>query len=104
MVTTMTQEELTAFYAKLAELVEQSTEQEVREYINHYYPRLPDNVREEILFNTFLDAVDEQRKGEVFIEQIQKEGLEAVDALEELKADIEEEIQKEEAKEKPGNP
>jgi len=101
MVTTMTQEELTAFYAKLAELVEKSTEKEVREYIHHYYPRLPDNVREEILFNTFLDAVNEQGRGETLIEQVQKEGLEAADELEELKADLEEEIKKEEAKENP---
>ncbi len=87
----MTKEELAAFYDKLTELTEHGTEESVRAYVNDQYPRLPENVRNEILFNTLLtSAQDELQEGRV-IDKIQEEGLAAAEALEQVKVEIQQE-------------
>lgn len=91
MVMTMTKEELDTFYDKLADLTSHGTEEDVRAYINDQYPRLPEDVRNEILFNTLLTSVqDEVREGRA-VDQLQEEGLAAAEALEQAKAEIEQE-------------
>ena len=85
----MTQEELEAFYEKLSSLTENGTEGEVREYVNYHYPRLPENVRQELLFHTLVDAVDKTAREDAAVEQIQEEGLAAIEKLEQLKSEIE---------------
>lgn len=80
----MTKEELSAFTEKLAEIVEKGTEQELREYVNHYYPRLPEEMRQELLFSTLLTAV----KQEVAVRDVQEKGLAAAKSLEEAKKAI----------------
>jgi len=89
MATLMNKEELEAFYGKLAELTERGTEGEVREYVNYHYPRLPEDVRNEILFNTLHDAIKDEIRTEAAILKTQEEGLAAADKLEKLKIDLE---------------
>ncbi|RJQ35494.1 hypothetical protein C4556_00125 [Candidatus Parcubacteria bacterium] len=83
----MTKEELDAFREKLVELTENGSEGEVREYVEHYYPRLPEEERRALLFNTLFDAIREEHA----ISEIQEKGLEAADSLEQLKRKIERE-------------
>lgn len=81
MVTIMNKEELSAFCDKLAELTEHGTEEDVRAYIDHYYPRLPEDTRKELLFASFFSAVQE----EVALREVQEEGLAAAEILESAK-------------------
>ena len=87
----MTQEELEAFYDKLSALNASGTEGEVREYVSYHYPRLPENVRQELLFHTLVDAVNQTAREDAAIGQIQKEGLAAIEKLEELRREVEKE-------------
>jgi len=84
----MSQEELSAFYDKLAEITERGTEEELRIYVDHYYPRLPENARKEILFNSLLSAVRQEAREEAAIREIQEKGLLAMEALEEMKKEL----------------
>lgn len=77
----MNKEELSAFCDKLAELTEHGTEEEVHAYIDHYYPRLPEDTRKELLFGAFFSAVQE----EAALREVQEEGLAAVEILENAK-------------------
>ena len=87
----MTKEELDAFYEKLSELAGRGTEDEVREYVDYYYPRLPENVRQELLFHTLVDAVKQTAAEDVVIAQVQEEGLAAVEKLEKMREHIQKE-------------
>ena len=85
----MTQEELAAFKKKLTALVERGTEAEVREYVDHYYSRLPEDVRQELLFHTLLGALKEEAQEEAVLTQVQEEGLAAAEALEKAREEAE---------------
>ncbi|MBI2610851.1 hypothetical protein HYW60_02870 [Candidatus Kaiserbacteria bacterium] len=84
----MNKEELGAFYDKLAELTEHGTEGDVRTYVDHYYPRLPETVRNEILFGALADAVHDLAREEAAVEQVIEEGLSAAEALQQAKEQI----------------
>lgn len=84
----MNKEELEAFYEKLAELTENGTGHEVREYIEYHYTRLPEDVRKELLFNTLLSAVHEEAREQAALTEMQEKGLAAADTLEDMKAQI----------------
>ena len=88
---TMTKEELGTFYDKLAELTEHGTEADMRAYINDQYPRLPEAVRDEILFSTLLSSVQDELVEGPALSRVRQEGLAAAKQLEELKAEIEKE-------------
>lgn len=87
----MTKEELVAFYEKLSALTDSGTEGDVRAYINQEYPRLPEDVRNELLFNTLLTSVKDEAREEASIADIQQKGLAAAESLENTKVQIEKE-------------
>ena len=87
----MTKEELGTFYDKLAELTEYGTEGDVRAYINEKYPQLPKDIRDELLVNALLTAVQDKVDEERAILQIQEQGLAAARILEEAEAKMERE-------------
>ncbi len=87
----MTKEELGTFYDKLAELTEHGTEGEVRAYISGHLSRLPENVRNEILFNTLFTAVQTEAEQGSAVAGVLEEGLDMIDALEQAKTKIEQE-------------
>lgn len=91
MVTIMTKEELEAFKEKLFELVDRGGEEDVREYVNYYYERLPEDVRNEILFNTLFTALKDEVRTQEIVLQIQEEGLAVAEKLQELKDKLERE-------------
>lgn len=86
---TMTKEELQSFYDKLAALTEAGDESAVRAYVNEQYPRLPEDVRQEIFFNTMLDTLKEETREEAALLQVQEQGLAAADELMRAKAELE---------------
>jgi|SRR3989344_317946 len=88
MATTMTQTELDAFYEKLAEFTEHGTEAQTREYIEYHFPRLPEKVRHEVVFNALSDAVNEAVQGEDALIQTLEEGLTAGEELLKLKKQV----------------
>lgn len=87
----MTKEELAVFYQKLAALTETGTEADVRAYIDQQLPRLPEDVRNEVIFSSLFSAIEEEAQEEAAIAEIQDQGLAAADSLEKAR----EEIQKE---------
>jgi hypothetical protein len=87
----MNQEEMQVFYSRLSELTKQGSEREVREYINDHYLHLPEEIRDEVLFNLMRSSIDEQSLEDRTIETIQNEGATAVETLEEIKKEVEKE-------------
>ena len=87
----MKKEELEAFHEKLSELTQAGSEDDLREYIDYYYPRLPENVRQELLFHTLVDAVKQTAREDAAIAQIQEEGLAAAEKLEQAREQIQKE-------------
>lgn len=85
----MNQEEMAAFYSRLSELTKEGSERDVREYINDHYLHLPEEVRNEVLFNLMRSSIDQQILEDNTIETIQNEGAAAIEALEEIKKEAE---------------
>lgn len=87
----MTQEELDAFTAKLAELTEHGTEEEVREYVSYHYPRLPEDMRNDMLFDTMLGAIKDEVREAPVIADLQEKGITAAEVLEQMRESVERE-------------
>ncbi len=85
----MNEQELDVVREKIAELTIHGTESELRAYIDAQFPRLPENMQNEIMASLFATALEEELSELDAIDQVQEEGLKAVDDLEKLKKEIE---------------
>lgn len=87
----MQKEELATFYENLGRITESGSEEQVREYIDHHYSRLPPDIRKEMFFKTMLGALKDEAREAAALRHAQDEGLAAIDVLEKAR----EEAQKE---------
>ena len=89
----MNTEELTAVYDKLLELTGAGNGDAAQTYLIERMPRLPEEVRKEIIARAYFDSVVEEVAEIEAIADIQREGLAAIEILERFIAENKEETE-----------
>ena len=79
----MTREELLAHMEKLAEA---GDDKAFEAFVLEHFKEFPEEIQGKILFGFFSETLEKQA-GEAAIAQVQKEGLEALEELEKIKAE-----------------
>lgn len=70
---------------EIEKLLDAGDEQRLREYLTEHFEDLPEEVQGKVLLAFYSEAIEKQA-GDVAIEKIQKEGMEAMTKISALKA------------------
>ncbi len=85
----MKNEELQALHDNVAQLLTEGRQADAKEYLEHHVSLLPEELKNEILGLMFLEAVAEEAEEQQSIESMQKEGLDAMQALKAIQKELE---------------
>jgi hypothetical protein len=81
----MEQDQLADFYSRLSVLVDSGDENGAQAFIKEEFPKLSEDTQGELLARIYFSAVEDLTQEEEAILEVQKQGLAAVEVLEELK-------------------
>jgi hypothetical protein len=87
----MNSQELETIFKHLASLVASGKEYEARAYLGEQLPKLPEDVRNEIMFEMFVEAVQQEAQGREGIANLQEESITAIRSLQDAKKELEDE-------------
>ncbi|MEY4747531.1 MAG: hypothetical protein RLZZ416_580 [Candidatus Parcubacteria bacterium] len=86
----MTDEELQAFTKEMSRLAETGDEAKVKEYVASQYDRLPETMRQDILFHSLYSAVQDELE-EQAVTEVMEQGIAVAEELEKAKEEIKKE-------------
>jgi hypothetical protein len=80
---TMNTEEMNELYSKIAALEARGDTEAAKALLMEHLPRLPENLRTEIMLEMFTSSLEAEASGLAFKRTLQEEGLRAAKTLEE---------------------
>lgn len=89
----MNSQELENVFKQLASLVAAGKEYEAREFLGEQLPNLPEDVRNDIMFEMFVEAVRDEARDREGIAQLQEQSISAIRSLQETKKELEDDHQ-----------
>ena len=84
----MNVDELAALHDNLSDLVSAGKEEEAREYLCSHLPRLPEELKNQILGFMFFEAIVDEAREIEGVAKMQKDGISAIQALQALKKEL----------------
>jgi hypothetical protein len=87
--TPMNIQEIEAFQEKLSQLIAAGNEAEVRAYIDGNFPRLPEDMQNDIAASMLTSSMEDEASEIDVITDLQEKGLAAATELETMKAELE---------------
>ncbi len=87
----MNKEELAAVHDKLVELAQAGNEQAAEAYLIEQMPRLPEDLRKEIIARAYFESLVDEAEETEAIAAIQERGLAAIEVLENALKELSEE-------------
>lgn len=85
----MNPEELQAFRDQLDELTAGGTEAQVRAYIDEQFPRLPEDMQNDIAASLLITSLQDETQESDALAAMQEESLAATEGLEKVKKELE---------------
>ncbi len=90
----MNSQELEHIFKHLASLLAAGKDHEARAYLNEQLPKLPEDIRNDIMFEMFTEAIQEEARDRQAIAKLQEESITAIRSMQETQKEIEEDHHK----------
>lgn len=87
----MTSDSVAHIYKKLGEYLRAEDEEGAREYLAGELKNMPEEMRDELMFEFFIDGLQKEVAGREIIAQLQEEGVTAAEILLQAREELEKE-------------